>query len=63
MDSPQDHLDLDPRQPLSIDEAMRLATGLHRAGHREDAYKIYTRVLGAGSEPRGRAAFHGHPGA
>lgn len=30
---------------LSIDEAMRLATALHRAGHREDAFRIYTRVL------------------
>lgn len=45
MDTPQDDLDIDPRQPLSIDEAMRLATDLHRAGHREDAYKVYMRVL------------------
>ena len=45
MDSPQDFLAFDPSQPLSIDEAMRLATNLHRAGHREDAEKIYTRVL------------------
>ena len=45
MDSPQDYLDIDPDQPLSIDDAMRLATGLHRAGHREDAFKVYTRVL------------------
>ncbi len=30
---------------LSIDEAMQLATELHRAGHREDAFRIYTRVL------------------
>lgn len=45
MDTPQDDLDFDPRRPLSIDEAMRLATSLHRAGHREDAFKIYTRVI------------------
>lgn len=45
MDSPNDEFDFDPRQPLSIDEALRLATSLHRAGHREDAHEIYTRVL------------------
>lgn len=45
MQPPEPTLDIDPRQPLSIDEAMRLATGLHRAGHREDAFKIYGRVL------------------
>jgi predicted TPR repeat methyltransferase len=46
MESPQEHREIDPSQPLAIDEAMRLAMGLHRAGHREDAYKIYSRVLG-----------------
>jgi predicted TPR repeat methyltransferase len=34
-------------QHLSIDEAMQAAMGLHRAGHHEDAYKLYVRVLDA----------------
>lgn len=38
-------LDFDPSQPLSIDDAMRLATHLHRAGARADAFEVYRRVL------------------
>lgn len=56
MEVPQNPLDIDPRQPLSIEEAMGLATGLHRAGQREDAYKIYTRVLDL--EPNHADALH-----
>jgi predicted TPR repeat methyltransferase len=47
MESPQEHREIDASQPLSIDEAMHLATDLHFAGHHEDAYKIYMRVLDA----------------
>ena len=32
-------------QQISIDEAMQFAMSLHRAGHHEDAYKVYARVL------------------
>jgi predicted TPR repeat methyltransferase len=32
-------------QQISIDEAMQFAMSLHRAGHHEDAYQLYTRVL------------------
>ena len=56
MEVPQNPLDIDPRQPLSIEEAMGLATGLHRAGRREDAYRIYTRVLDL--EPNHADALH-----
>jgi predicted TPR repeat methyltransferase len=45
MESPQEFPNVDPGQPLSIWGAMRLAIGLHRAGHGEDAFKIYMRVL------------------
>jgi predicted TPR repeat methyltransferase len=46
MESHIEQTEIDPSQPLSIDDAMRVAMDLHRAGHREDAYKIYSRVLG-----------------
>lgn len=47
MESRQEHHETDQAQTLFIDDAMRLATDLHLAGHHEDAYKIYTRVLEA----------------
>jgi len=46
MESPIEQSEIDPTQPLSIDDAMRLAMDLHHAGHREDAFQIYSRVLG-----------------
>lgn len=45
MDSTEDLFDFDPNQPLSIGEATRTATRLHRAGYHEAALKLYTRVL------------------
>lgn len=45
MDTQEPISDLDPSQPLSIDEAMQLATRLHRSGRRSTAYEIYRRVL------------------
>lgn len=46
--------DLDPERPLSIDEAMQVASRLHRAGQRATAFEIYRRVL---------ALIPGHPDA
>ena len=40
-----DDLDIDLSQPLSIPDALRLATALHRAGHAEEAQTLYQRVL------------------
>jgi predicted TPR repeat methyltransferase len=40
-----DELDIDLSQPLSIPDALRLATALHRAGHVDDAQVLYQRVL------------------
>ncbi|WP_041446972.1 tetratricopeptide repeat protein [Thiocystis violascens] len=45
MNATQEQPELDLTQPLSIDDAMDLAMNLHHAGHHEDAYKIYSRVL------------------
>ena len=45
MTSAQNHPDSEPGGDLSIDEALELGVSLHRAGHHEDAYKIYARVL------------------
>ena len=40
-----DDLDIDLSQPLSIPDALRLATALHRAGHVDEAQILYQRVL------------------
>ena len=40
-----DELDIDLSQPLSIPDALRLATALHRAGHGDEAQVLYERVL------------------
>ncbi|WP_295458285.1 tetratricopeptide repeat protein [uncultured Thiodictyon sp.] len=45
MDSSQDLNDIDLTAPLTIDEALQLATSLHRAGHHQDASEVYSRVL------------------
>ena len=45
MDSSQDLNDIDLTAPLTTDEALQLATSLHRAGHRQDAFEVYSRVL------------------
>jgi predicted TPR repeat methyltransferase len=42
-----DELDIDLSQPLSIADALRLATALHRAGHLAEAQELYKRVLDA----------------
>lgn len=46
---PED-LDIDLSQPLSIADALRLATALHRAGHQAEAEEVYRRVLEAAPE-------------
>jgi predicted TPR repeat methyltransferase len=45
MDSTRDPSEIDLTQPVTIDDAMLLATTLHRAGHHADAFAVYTRVL------------------
>lgn len=45
MEPNEDLLDIDPTQPLSIADALRLATALHRRGHLDEAREIYGRVL------------------
>ena len=45
MPAPDTQPEVDPSQPLSIDDAMQLATHLHRAGARAAAFEVYRRVL------------------
>lgn len=45
MHTPDSSPDFDPSQPLSVDDAMALATRLHRDGQRATAFEIYRRVL------------------
>jgi predicted TPR repeat methyltransferase len=40
-----DDFDFDLTKPLTIDEAMQLATGLHRADHHAEAGEVYSRIL------------------
>lgn len=49
-------LDIDLSQPLSIADALRLATALHRAGHHAEALEVYQRVLDL--EPEHPDALH-----
>jgi predicted TPR repeat methyltransferase len=43
--STQEIHEVDQSQTLSIEDAMQLAMDLHLAGHHEEAYKLYMRVL------------------
>jgi predicted TPR repeat methyltransferase len=45
MDSIRDLSEVDLTQPVTIDDAMLLATNLHSSGHHADAFAVYTRVL------------------
>jgi len=56
MDSTQDLSEIDLTQPLSIDDAMRLAMSLHHAGHHVEAFEVYKRVLA--QVPDHAAALH-----
>jgi len=47
MDPPHEHRDAGQAEGLSIPDALELAMTLHRAGHREDAYELYARILEA----------------
>ncbi len=47
MEPQKDHHETDQAQTLSVDDALKLATDLHLAGHHEDAFKLYARVLEA----------------